>query len=83
MHDRQATYQGFGDAMAMAFELVMTPLLFALAGFGLDRFLGTTPIFLIVFSAFAIVGLSIKTYYSYKIAMEREEDAKPWTRSRP
>ena len=67
----------------MAFELVMTPLIFAVAGFGLDRLFGTTPIFLILFSAFAVVGLSIKTFYTYKAAMDREEKAKPWTKSRP
>ena len=43
LRDRQATYNGFGDALAHATELVVTPLLFALAGFGLDRWLGTGP----------------------------------------
>jgi hypothetical protein len=83
LRDRQATWQGFADALALGVELVMTPLLFALAGFGLDRWLGTGPVLAIALGAFGVVGVSLRTYYAYRARMAREEEGKPWTRPRP
>ena len=37
--------QGFGDAAAAAFELAVTPAIFGVLGWLLDRQLGTSPIF--------------------------------------
>jgi ATP synthase protein I len=79
---QQPQYRGFGDGFAAAVELVVTPLLIALAGYGLDRMLGTGPIFLVLFATFGVVGVSVKTYYAYKNAMAREEEGKPWTTPR-
>jgi len=45
---------GFGDGLAKAFELVLTPALFGLAGFGLDRWLGLTPLLTIVLTVWAL-----------------------------
>ena len=60
----------------------MTPLLFALAGFGLDRWLGTGPVLAIVFGLIGVVGVAVKSYYEYAARMAREEEGKPWTRHR-
>jgi F0F1-type ATP synthase assembly protein I len=81
LRERQATWQGFGDALAMAVEFVVTPLLFALAGFGLDRWFGTGPVLAIVLGVFGLVGVVLRTYYWYQATMTREEEGKPWTRS--
>ncbi len=78
--DNRATYQGFGDALAMAFELVFTPLLFALGGWLLDRWLGTTPVLLIVLVVLAVVGMAVRTYYGYDARMKVHEAAGPWAR---
>ena len=83
LHDRQRTWQGFGDALAMAVEMVATPLLFALLGFGLDGWLGTRPVLAIVLGLVGLVGVVLRTYYWYQATMTREEEGKPWTRSRP
>lgn len=55
----------FGDGLSIAFELVATPAVFGAMGFGLDRWLGTTPIFTIAVSVvvFAtVVGLTLWRY---------------------
>ena len=82
LHDRQRTWQGFGDALAMAVEFVATPLLFALLGFGLDGWFGTRPVLAFVFGLVGFVGVCLRTYYWYQADMKREEEGKPWTRSR-
>jgi F0F1-type ATP synthase assembly protein I len=73
LRDRRETYNGFGEALARAFEIVVTPLLFALAGYGLDRWLGTAPVFLVVLTALAVVGLAVKIYYGYQHEMRAHE----------
>ncbi len=75
---RQQTYRGFGDALSMAFELVMTPLLFGLGGYGLDRWLGTSPLFTVVLSVLAIIGMSARMWYGYDARMRVHEAAGPW-----
>jgi len=81
LRERQATWQGFGDALAMAVEFAATPLLFALAGFGLDRWFGTGPVLAIVLGVIGLVGVVLRTYYWYQASIEGEEEGKPWTRS--
>jgi F0F1-type ATP synthase assembly protein I len=83
LRDRQATYNGFGNAMAQAVEIVVTPLVFGLLGWLIDRALGTAPAFMLALGAFAIAGMAVRFYYQYRDAMAREEEGKPWTRSRP
>jgi hypothetical protein len=76
-------YNGFGNALAQAIEIVATPFLFGLLGFFLDGRLGTRPLLTIVLGLFGVVGMAIRTYYGYRDAMGRAEEGKPWTRSRP
>jgi F0F1-type ATP synthase assembly protein I len=82
LRDRQATWQGFGDALALGVEMVVTPLLFALAGFGLDRLLGTGPVFALLLGLFGVVGEALHVFYTYRARIAREEEGKPWTRRR-
>jgi F0F1-type ATP synthase assembly protein I len=83
LRDRQATYNGFGQALSQAVEFVAVPLLFGLLGLFIDHLAGTRPLFTVIFAVFGLVGISVRMYYGYKEAMAREEEGKPWTRSRP
>ena len=62
------TTQRSGDALAAAFELVATPALFALFGWQIDRWLGTSPGFLI--------GLAVITavYSVYRLLMQYDRE---------
>jgi hypothetical protein len=42
---RRDLYEGFGDSLARAFEVVFTPFLFGLFGWWLDGRAGTRPLF--------------------------------------
>jgi F0F1-type ATP synthase assembly protein I len=53
------------DALGIAIEFVVILGLFFLGGWALDRALGTVPIFMIVFSVLAGVGLFAKSKYRY------------------
>lgn len=51
----------------------MTPVVFALIGYGLDRLLGITPILTVALAIFAIVGQSIVMWYQYDAKMRAHE----------
>lgn len=55
-------------------ELAGGIVVFFLIGFGLDALLGTTPVFMIVLTVFAVVGQFVKMYYSYSSAMRHLEE---------
>ncbi|MCU0267377.1 MAG: AtpZ/AtpI family protein [Acidimicrobiales bacterium] len=63
-----------------SFELVMSPLLFALIGFGLDRWLGTVPVLTILFAVVGFAGAAVKLYYAYKFEMDRHEAEATWAK---
>lgn len=62
------------------YELVFSPLLLALIGYGLDRLLGTVPILTITFGVLGLVGAVTKMYFSYRSEMERHEANGPWAK---
>jgi Putative F0F1-ATPase subunit Ca2+/Mg2+ transporter len=76
----RALYGGFGDALSQAFEFAVIPVLFALAGLGLDAWLGTAPVFVVALASLGLVGVCLRTIYTYKARVEAEEEGKPWTR---
>ena len=49
-------------------------VVFFLLGWGLDALLGTVPIFMIVFTVFAMVGQFVKMYFIYSRDMRHLED---------
>lgn len=53
------------------YELVLSGVLFALAGVWLDRKLGTTPLFIIVLTIVGFTGAVLNIYYRYKRDMAR------------
>jgi F0F1-type ATP synthase assembly protein I len=62
------------------FELVFSPLLLALLGYGLDRLLGTLPVFTIAFAVIGLAGAVIKLYFGYRYDMEQHEANGPWAK---
>ena len=62
------------------YELVFSPLLLALIGYGLDRLFGTLPILTVVFAVLGLLGAVTKMYYSYRSEMEQHEASGPWAR---
>ena len=63
-----------------SFELVMAPLLLAFLGFFLDRWLGTTPLLILVLAVVGLVGACLNLYYGYKHEMDEHEANAPWRR---
>jgi F0F1-type ATP synthase assembly protein I len=61
-----------------AYELVVSPVLFALLGLALDRWLGTTPVFVVSFAVIGFVGAAVLLYYRYKFEMDVHEQGAPW-----
>lgn len=76
-------YNSFGQAFSRAFELAATPALFGVIGYGLDRWLGTLPLFTAILSMLALVGMLLRTWYGYCYRMEELEAQSPWARHRP
>ena len=77
---RRDLYQGFGNALATAFELVGAPLLFAFAGWFLDRKLGWSPVLTIILGMYGLMGGVLRAYYGYVNKMKLEEEGKPWAK---
>ena len=80
LRDRRETYRGFGDGLARAFEIAMTPAIFGAGGWALDRWLGTTPLFIILTVLLAVVGLGVRTNYTYQAEMAVHDADAPWAR---
>ena len=62
------------------FELVFSPLLLALLGYGLDRLLGTLPVFTIIFAVVGLAGAVVKLYFTYRYEMQQHESSGPWVK---
>jgi hypothetical protein len=75
-------YNGFGNTLSRAFEIVLIPLVFALPGWGLDRWLGTSPVFALLGGAFGLAGVSARMYYEYAARMDAEAAKLPGAQRR-
>ena len=82
LHERRDMYNGFGDGLARAFELAVTPVVFGAIGYGLDHWWGLTPLFTLVLFLFGVAGTSYMAWFRYEAEMRRVEADKPWTRRR-
>jgi F0F1-type ATP synthase assembly protein I len=67
--------KGFGDALAVAVELAVTPAIFAFLGWRLDEWLGTTPLFLLVLFLFTFTYVAWREATRYKLRMEEHQRA--------
>ncbi len=70
---RSQDLRGLDDGFTRAIELVVTPVVFALIGLGVDAVLGTRPLFAISLAVFSIVGQSAVMWYRYDARMREHE----------
>lgn len=70
----QAARRRNDDSLGHGMDAVITLMLFLGLGFGLDTLIGTTPIFMIVFTIVGAAGLFARFYYQYSARMD-EHDA--------
>ncbi len=61
------------DSLGHGLDAVLTLGLFVLIGFGIDSLLGTVPVFMIVMTVLASVGLFAKFKYRYDERMDELE----------
>ena len=63
-----------------SYELVLSPLILALVGYGLDRWLGTVPFLTIIFAVLGLAGACIKIYYGYRNERDEHNKDAPWSK---
>lgn len=78
LRDRRELYNGFGDGLARAFEIAITPAIFGALGYGIDRWLGLVPWFTIILLVFALVGMFLRMWYEYDNTMKAHDAASAW-----
>jgi F0F1-type ATP synthase assembly protein I len=61
------------DLFGRGMDLALAMLVFVLLGWAIDDWLGTKPLFIIVFAALAMIGGGARLKYSYDEAMLRHE----------
>jgi hypothetical protein len=70
---KRELHTGFGDALANAVELAVTPAIFALIGWWLDERLGTGPFLLVGLFAFTMGYVVWKLWTGYERRMAQQE----------
>ena len=63
--ERRELNNGFGTALSRAFEFALIPLLFAIPGWLLDRWLGTGPFLALVTGLFGLAGITARMWFEY------------------
>jgi F0F1-type ATP synthase assembly protein I len=70
---RRELNNGFGESLAKAFELVVTPGIFGFLGWLLDHRVGTTPLFTLLFTLIVFGYVCWKLWGSYERQMQAHE----------
>ncbi|MGI8664265.1 MAG: hypothetical protein ACR2LQ_13810 [Acidimicrobiales bacterium] len=73
LQGRRELNQGFGDSLARAFELVLTPVLMGAIGWFVDSRIGTKPFVALGLFLFTVVYLFWKLFARYDSAMKAKE----------
>lgn len=60
-----------------SFELVLSPVLLALLGLALDRWVGTVPLFTVAFAVIGFAGAAVSLYFRYQFEMAEHEARTP------
>jgi hypothetical protein len=79
---RQELNNGFGNALARAFELVVTPMIFIGLGYCIGSVVGARPVFTFAFGAFGVIGTIARMMLRYDVDMREQEERGPWSRQR-
>lgn len=74
LSQRSEPSNNYGDGLSIAFELVGTPAIFGLFGYGLDRWLGTTPIFTVTFVLVVLATVGSLTIWRYNAEIQRADE---------
>ena len=74
LQDRRELNNGFGETSARAFELVLTPIIFGVLGYLLDRRLGTSPLFMLGLGLFTFGYVVWRTWTGYDRRMSEQEN---------
>ncbi|MGI8710389.1 MAG: AtpZ/AtpI family protein [Acidimicrobiales bacterium] len=73
LQERRELNNGFGDSLARAVELVITPLIFGGLGYLLDHRLHTAPLFMLVFGLWTFSYVVWRLMNGYGRAMAEQE----------
>ncbi|NLV56310.1 MAG: AtpZ/AtpI family protein [Acidimicrobiales bacterium] len=71
---RQDLNRGFNDALGRGIDLALTPVVFGLIGWLIDRVAGTSPIFTIAVATVGVVGTVVKMKLGYDRDMAEFDD---------
>jgi F0F1-type ATP synthase assembly protein I len=63
-----------------SYELVLSPVILALIGYGLDGWLGTRPVLTVIAAIVGLVGAAARLVYGYNAEMAEHERDAPWAR---
>jgi len=74
--------RGFTEAVTSGFVFAGVVAIFAGAGWLIDRWLGTAPIFTIVLTILALIGHIVRLWYAYDARMREHEAELREVRSR-
>jgi len=73
LHERRELNNGFGDSLAKAVEIVVTPLIFGALGWLLDGRLHTRPLFMLAFGLWTFGYVMWKALNGYTQKMGEHE----------
>ena len=73
LRERRELNAGFGESLSRAFELALTPAIFAWLGWLLDGAVGTRPLFMVSFFLFVVCYLFWKMFVRYDADMREHE----------
>ncbi len=71
---RQDLNRGFSDALGRGIDLALTPVVFGLIGWLIDRVAGTSPIFTIAVATLGVAGTAAKIKLGYDKDMAAFDD---------
>ena len=66
--------RGFGDTLSRAFEFAAVVGVFLGLGWLIDRWAGTQPLFIILFTVLALIGQGVRLYYAYDLEMSKHDE---------
>ena len=73
LEQRRELNNGFGDSLAKAVELVLTPAVFAFLGHLLDNRIGTGPLFMLLLALVTFGYLCWRMWGGYERRMQEHE----------
>jgi F0F1-type ATP synthase assembly protein I len=65
LRTKQDLNRGFSDALGRGIDLALTPVVFGLVGWLIDRAAGTSPVFTILVATIGVVGTAVKIKLGY------------------